>query len=332
MVKKFVSKFQSFYSNLKFRWGRRAGIFAFCLLVSALFWILKSLDQNYSVTMPYPVRYTNQMERMVLFGDNPEQVYLSVSGRGYDLIRLRMLSASRPLTIDLSKIKSEQINRNDSFHVNIGTKNITGQLMLNLNEEIKISDIYPDTLHLTLSRKVIRKVPVKVQLQIKAINQYVLKHKPYTVPDKIIVSGPQNVIDTISNLQTEVYKVDNDKPLVFGFVKIKPVPGLSFSRSEVVVYIEREKYTEKDLSIPIFVRNCPDSLNLKLFPTNIEVSCNVGLSMYKHVNSSTIKAYVDYNDIQNKQKLEVHLVDYPEYIRLIDFKPKIVDYIIEKWH
>jgi hypothetical protein len=291
---------------------------------------MKTLDKTYNITITYPIRYTNQFNDIILTGDNPTIVYLSASGRGFDLLRLKMLSTSTPITIDLKKMKSLQMNQNDSFHYTIESKNFAEQFQ-NLSKNLIIKDIIPSTLRLTFARKVMRKVAINPLTSIQPLKQYILKRKPYVIPDSIVVSGPKNIVDTLKFLNTEVFNVNDNKPFVYRFVKIKPVAGVSYSRDEAVIYVEREKFTEKTISVPITVQNSPDSLSLKLFPSTIELKCNVGLSKYQSVSSTTIRAYVDYNAIQTSSKLEVHLSNFPENIQLIDYKPKSVDYIIEKW-
>lgn len=97
-----------------------------------------------------------------------------------------------------------------------------------------------------------------------------------------------------------------------------------------MVHIPVEKFTEKELTLPVQVINLPEDVNFKLFPTNIKVTVMVGLSEYENVSSRDFSATVDYNQaLSGENNLEVSVETNKEYIQLMKVVPNSIEYLIE---
>ena len=84
--------------------------------------------------------------------------------------------------------------------------------------------------------------------------------------------------------------------------------------------------------MPIEVINAPDSVTIRTFPSDIQLSCFVMLSVYKDINLDTFKAYINYDDIKegNKNKAAVHLEDIESNVYNIRIVPDSVEFLIEE--
>ena len=101
---------------------------------------------------------------------------------------------------------------------------------------------------------------------------------------------------------------------------------------EILLKIDVEKFTEKELKIPLQIKNKPADVNLKLFPSEIKVTCLVGLSGFNDITSTGFRAVVDYNNINSSSsKLAVQIELKPSFIELIRFTPENVEYLIETY-
>lgn len=335
MLPKFITnKLKSYYQSFRFRWSRKAGVFLFFVLLASIFWLLKSLDKNYNILIQYPINYQDSPTGKVLVGNISNSVYINVSARGYMLLKLRLLASSNPINISLKKSNLQQKQGADSLHYYLITKQVTDNYISKLDLDIQVHDILPDTIFLNFAKKIIKKVAIKPNIQIKNIKQFVLKRAPYSIPDSVLISGPDFIIENIRSISTIIYESNKNETLDKKTLQLELPSNISVSSSEVDVYIEREKYTEKSLQVPIRVLNLPDSIDLKTFPSTIELTCHVGLSQYQKVKASDILVAVDYNDIykNTNKKLSIKIINTPSNIQSIDYKPKTVEYILEKWH
>jgi YbbR domain-containing protein len=160
----------------------------------------------------------------------------------------------------------------------------------------------------------------------------ILKVDPLINPDSILVSGPDYIIDTLSGLETlttDLGVISRSKVLA---VDMKESKNLYFKQNKVKVSFDIEQFTEKTIQVPITISNLPENLTLQTFPPNIQLICQVGLSNYEKLQSNYFKAQVDFKEISQavSDRLKVDLVKQPEFIRVVNFSPKTVEYLIEK--
>ncbi|MFC2132249.1 hypothetical protein ACFLRG_00470, partial [Bacteroidota bacterium] len=147
------------------------------------------------------------------------------------------------------------------------------------------------------------------------------------------ITGPDVNIDTINFVSTEYYEI---KKLRKAFNRnlsiVKPHDKVILSHDKVNVNIAVEKFTERELNIPIEAENLPDSLSLRTFPGNLKLKFHVVLSEYEKYEATHFRAVVDYNSIEQNlnNKLRVKIVKSPDNIYLVSYSPTNVEYIIEK--
>ena len=104
----------------------------------------------------------------------------------------------------------------------------------------------------------------------------------------------------------------------------------TISPEKVSLKIEVEKYTEKELKIPIEILNNPGNVRIKLFPSELKVLFTVGLSKFENIKTSDFGASVDYNSIiKDVNNLTVTLDKKPEFIQGIRIIPEKVEFLIE---
>lgn len=334
MIPSFINKrLKEYYQYFRFRWSRKAGIFLFFVFLSSIFWLLKSLDKNYNILIQYPINYQDNPSGKVLVGDVPNSVYINVSARGYMLLKMKFLAASNPIAVSLKKSNLQQKTGADSSHYYLITKQVTENFISKLDVDVQVHDILPDSLFLNFANKIIKKVAIHPNVNVKELKQYILKKTPYTVPDSILISGPDYLVQNINHINTTSYEASKNVTLETTTLQLEQPANISLSNSEVIVSIEREKFTEKTLQVPVRVINLPDSIEIKTFPSEIQLTCHVGLSQYQKVKASDFLIAVDYNDIQKSasKKLMLQIISIPSSVQSIDFKPHTVEYILEKW-
>ena len=146
------------------------------------------------------------------------------------------------------------------------------------------------------------------------------------------VSGPDYIIDTISRVYTKPLDAGLISQSVSRSLDLAKSDHVSLGREKVKIRFEVEKFTEKTLSVPVEVINLPDSMSLKTFPHDIQVTCQVGLSNFEKLQPSMFRMMVDYKEAETGQekKLKVEMVKQPDFIRSVKYSPRSVEYLIEK--
>jgi len=291
------------------------------------------LDKSYNVLIRYPVVYCGAPEGKVLVGNPTSSVYLNVSARGYSLLRLQLFASRFPLSVNLQSSELIQTNVSDSSRFFMLSRQVADRLIKQSDVDMQISSVLPDTLFYTFARKSVKKVSVIPCVSVEEVNQLVLKRQPYSVPNQVLVSGPFYLVDTLRHIYTEHYiSKENSEAIESKNLRLTPIYNLTYQQDKVMVNIEREKYTEKVVTVPVSVLNIPDSLDVKTFPMTVQIICHVGLSHYHNVSPSEFMVVGDYKTLkQNEKKLQLRISSFPSYVQIIDYKPHSVDYLIEKW-
>ena len=119
--------------------------------------------------------------------------------------------------------------------------------------------------------------------------------------------------------------------ILLGFYGIDKIKGSSIIPANVTVKVPIEEYTEKQLNLPIEIEGVPDSINVRLFPSNVNISFFVGLSEFKNAIRDSFRVVVNYKDILNSknQKVPVIVSDNPEHISNLRLKPDSLEYLLE---
>ncbi len=307
---------------------KRLMIFSVFVVISAIFWFLSAMNRTYTTKIDYNVKFIDFPEDLRPTSSVPEKLLVTVKAYGYDLIG-QTGNSHHPLEISIKKYAVK--DKNDKSKLILSTQLLSNKFFPDA-EGINIVAVDPEKIFFKVEKLSTKEVPVKANIDFSCEALYMQSDKIKIIPDSVIVSGTEKTIKRILFAETEAMKFPNLNDTLKTVAKIKPVNNVRFSANKVKIIIPVEKYTENSVSIPLQVKNCPDSLKIITFPDEITVTYKVVLSQFKFVNTKDIKLSVDYNDIKNKhaKKLKVNIDSYPEFIKSVQISPEFIEYIIEK--
>lgn len=319
------------YKDVRLR--QKLVIFLFFLSASFVFWLLNSLNSVYTVNVSYPAHYFDYPTNKVLVNDVPGTLHLNVEGRGYSILLLKLREGKNPLKLNIRSLFEYQMIKDtapDSWYLLMKTAKYLIQRQI--GSEVEVVDVLPDTIYFKFSEMVRRRLPVEPNLTIKTEQQYILSDRITVSPDSVLVSGPAKVIDTLPAIITQAFNRENLSDTLESDIGLVPCKYVSYEPSVVHVSIPVERFTEMIVEVPVKVTNLPGDVFIKTFPSTVKVTCHVALSKYSMVKPEMFRAEANYMSLKdaNDSKLKISLSEYPDYIELIDYSPKKVDYLIEK--
>ncbi|MFP4366027.1 MAG: hypothetical protein ACLFQA_02925 [Bacteroidales bacterium] len=311
--------------------NRKVMVFLFFLLLSTIFWFLNALGREYTAELSYPVKYTNFPEDKVMVGDLPPSLQLTVNSHGYTLLKHYVSRRLLPIVFDVNSFSLNKMPDTEAGIFYILSSTAANRIAGQLGADIEILDVQPDTLFFRFSEMVSTKLPVKPVIDLQFERQFMIKGNLGVEPDSVTVSGPGSIVDTMEFVQTLPFARSGINEPVKETVGLADFTNISLSHSRVTIEIPVEQFTESSVKIPIETVNLPDSLAIKIFPSEITVSYMVALSDYERVSVQQFRAAVDYNDTATGNgRLVVQILKQPEFIRGMRFYPRTVDYIIER--
>ena len=328
-MKKKLSDIVKYLQLEKLKNDKQIVAFLVCLLIATVLWFLNALSKDYTATISYPVKYVNPPSNRFLSNTPPDKFDLKVEAHGFTLLRHKLSLSFSPIVLNLNAITREEKSNSRSY--NIRTENLVRRISDQISKEITISEIRPEFITLVLDSLITKKVPVKLNVKTEFKPQFYLKEPLSASPDSVEITGPATILDTVFSLKTEPKTFERLDAQTERQVGLLHPDKTATSPDKIMVKIPVERFTEKELKIPVEVRNKPPKVNIKLFPSEIKVSFLVGLSEFESITSADFKAYVDYETIINShsEELNVKIDSKPSYIQMLKISPTTVEYLIE---
>jgi len=305
----------------------RLSIFLICLLISVSIWLLIKMSKEYSSDVPYEINFVNPPSDQIITKAFDSVVYLKIDSRGSDLLTEIYFKKKKSLIIDLQNVKI--YNTGSGFGYYILSSSLFNQIR-NQNEfPNSISKISPDTLYINLEKTISKQVDVLLNMDIIPKQQHYVYGKITQSVQKITISGPPSLIDSINSISTEYIKLVNiQSDQLFGLKLVNPYreTQVHLSSDSVQVQIPIEQFTESSMIVPIQIFEKND-LRIKLFPETVTVKFLIALKDFDRITPDIFSAVIHYDERSlNSQKIE--LERYPTFIEIIDFQPKSVEYLI----
>lgn len=310
---------------------RKLVIYLICVGIATIFWFLNALNKEYSVDLTFPVKYTNFPDNKILANTPPDHLTLKVNSYGFTILRHKLSMAFSPLVFNVDEFTNNQMENSDNERFTYNTRLFIAQFSDQVSNELRITEIQPDTISFQFDRIVTKKIKVEPNITYELKKQYYLNNTIKTTPDSVEVSGPESVLDTLKSIKTKFQHYRELDQSTQRNVQLEEYDNLTISPKRVVLNIPVEEFTEKQLYVPITVSNLPDSIHVTLFPNQARISFLAGLSQFSEIVPGDFELNVSYTDIQEKKELlQLQLKKQPPHILSVSVQPESVEYLIEK--
>jgi len=151
-----------------------------------------------------------------------------------------------------------------------------------------------------------------------------------TNPSKVEITGPTIVLENISAVKTKVNIINKLEASIQQEIDLIHPEKTTISPEKVTLTIDVEKYTEKELKIPVEILNKPGKTRIKIFPSEVKVLFTVGLSRFENIKPSDFGASVDFNSIvKDVNNLNITIYKKPGFIQGVRANPEKVEFLIE---
>ena len=315
-VKNFLSRAQS----------KELLTFLFFLCLSFLFWILQSMNEEAEATYRSPVRYRNVPEDIVFTTAPPSQLTLRIKDKGIILLNYSFGKPFQPVEVD---VKPYLINNKGT--IRIKEEQLGALLKKQLNVSTTLLSLYPDTLLIHYSKQGDKLVPVRFDGILTAGAQFQVGSDIQIKPDSVRVFAARTILDTLQSVSTTSLQLSDLSDTIVQKLSLRSIKGAKIVPSQVQITIPVEEYTEKVMSLPITVEGLPDSLQLRTFPSMVQLSCFVVLRDFKDVTPESFRVVVDYHDFrEGMTRLPIEVLEIPQNVTNVHCKPDSVEFIIEE--
>ncbi len=317
-------------SKVGLRLNRKLSVVLICFIISALFWFLIALSNNYNTRISIPVTYVNIPGKKVVINDLPKEISVIVKTTGFRIISFGFKKKQESIEIDVaSKMKSSYIS---SGFMSLATKSFLPDFNEQLGKDVTVSGFEPDSIVFNFRDRVTKAVPVLLDLKATFARQFDTSSSPIIFPAFIEVSGPPAILSKLKFIKTELIETGELKSTFKRKISLIKNKLLTYDVSEVTVTLPVEKFTEGTVDVPVNAINVSRGFSLKTFPEKIKVRYVTSLSNFNKVSPAMFDAIVDAGNLEklHPEKLSIQLITRPAFVRSASAEPERVDYILRK--
>ena len=298
--------------------------FTFFLIISTFFWFLNSLGEQYNEHILLPIKYINLPKDKQATKALPKEVDFRVDISGYGYFEYLLSANKQEIIVDYKKAFYLNHNKNHRY---ILTESLSDNL-LKRYPDISLFAIKPDTILFYFDIIKVKRVPITALASYKISEGFVESGNIFSNPDSVTISGPENIIDRISVVNTGHIKLGEISKTTKRNVALKELKSVKYSTNRTNVTIPIEQSTEKLIKLPLTVDNLVDNEQISLIPNTINLSYKVGLSQYTSISNEHFRAKVIYSDsTKHNNVLKVVISKFPDKVYGIEFTPKFVEFI-----
>ena len=294
------------------------------LVISAAAWFLVKLSENYTTQTSFRLQLSDAPADQWISSDE-QSVKMSLNVDGFHVLRYKMIrEPKRVVTVALNDVPYRQENGDTySFSSQYVAEKIADRLKISASD-ITMND---GMIYFNMSPLKSKVVPIALRSDIKTQRQFGLYGIPTLDPALVTIYGPDEIIDTVRSIRTELFSRANVGESFNASIALDLLDGkIRSNTSEVKATFEVDKFTEVDVEVPIRV---VDSLKVRFFPETISVKCLVAMRDYASIAPDSFIATVDLDQLKAMQPLlDLRLVSWPPTVQILSTRPDKVEYLI----
>ncbi len=159
-----------------------------CFLAATVFWFFNALNKNYATNIRFPLQFEFDQKKFASSKPLPHEVYVNVSGKGWDLLRKNLGLKLPTLMIPLERP--------------VETRRLVGStlppLLASQLGNLKVNHIVTDTLYLFIEPRDSVMIKVVINMTDITFKKNYGRTSPIVVlPDSIQLQGPRSLLEKL---------------------------------------------------------------------------------------------------------------------------------------
>lgn len=317
--------FRNIWNKVKaFFVARDALTFLVFLFVSTAFWFVHALDRVRETQITLSLSYVGIPGNVLFTEETPSTVTIKIKDEGKNLFAYRK-NKLPIITFDLSESFV-----NEQGKVLITKEEIRKKISMLISGTTDVLAINPDTIALNYIKQSQKEVPVKIVATLLPARQYMIRDT-LLLNEKVLLFGMVSQLADIHEISTQNLIYSEIKDSTKLMLPLQIPQGIRAGVDKIECVVIAEKFTEKKMRINIEPINFPPDINVRIFPAEAEVTCNIPLSEFSSLQPDDIKVYIDYHNVKkNTAQVELSAESDKNYINKIKLYPSEVEFLLEE--
>lgn len=298
--------------------GRNVITFTVFLAVSTAFWFITALNNEVQKEFEIPLRINNIPNNVMMLSNVPLTLSVDIKDKGTSLLRWEW--GKLPLLeIDYSQFQ------NNGRYISMNNTLLTGLVRSAFGGATNIVEVKPDSLSLSYTTHQGVKKKIDIVADISVSPQHTLSGQLRLSTDTVRVYSAGNIPADL-HIRTDSVQLSALTDTTYIDVQLISPPGMKVIPETVRLMVPVEPLIVRRRSIPVQVVGEPDDVRVLTFPSTVEVSYTVPMSIYNH-DTFDIAAYANYS--AKGRKLPLTLSKMPASYRNVTLATDSVEFLVE---
>lgn len=270
-------------------------LFILFLVVAAAMWYVNKLGYNYRSEIRIPVNLTVDNNSIGWVENTRIEVNCLVDAKGSDIL-LYKLGLASPTEVSITALTlTNAPHTKDDYLYRISDASMKDALDIS-QASLQIFQILDTIPWVKVSPMDDASIPIKSNIVINCEKQYMVVGQVKIQPSTINVRAAWTVLDTLKYIETEPIVLDDQHKSISGSVGLIMPKGVTASEKQVRYSADITGYTELEYTMPVELRNNPDSVSVVCVPSQVAVIVRVPLRSFTTDEIATPRAFIDYAD------------------------------------
>lgn len=289
---------------------------------SIIIWGTISLSEEYYANVNVPLRVVGFPKGYTIGNEIPKNITIKLRGIGWKLFSVNI---GKDVTYNISVSGDSGLMK-----IKLMDYLTDNRWMLS---ELDIIDIVPNSLSISIERRIKKKLPIVADLNLEFKAGYGLAKQVVLEPDSVVIDGPKSVVNSLTEIKTNTIRLSSLDKFTTKNIGFAYLPGTSFGRKFVTVNLDIQRIVDKQFDdIYVEVLDVPRGRDVILLPNKI--SCNVrgGIDILGKLDKDKFRAFVFYRDVVLDTLGNVTpQIELPANTTLKYIKPERLRYVIKKF-
>lgn len=322
IINNFWDKLRTTFSEID--WGKVIPFILF-LILAFIFWLILFFQKEAEGDYKMPLKYTNIPEDELFVDNPPEYIQLRIKDFGSKLFIYYFFKRKDSLVIDVEKNQKEN-------NLELQGNQLIQLVKTKLSANTEVTGYMPSRIPLRTAKLQSKIVPVVFDGEMRTSAGHLVVDSISIIPNEVHLYGTNEQLQEITQVTTEYSVFENLKATSQLKVRLKAIEGVTIKPNEVEVYIPIYEFTERQFEIAITVKDTPEDLDVRFFPSKVKVTFSVTLEDYKKIAPEDFEIELDYNSLRSieRDQIELKLSKFPESIINPHISPAVVEFLFER--
>ena len=265
--------------------------FLLCVLLSAGFWLVLNLSQNYVAIVSMPVIAGSNIEGRAAVSTSEATVTAQVGASGFQHLFLAR-QHKRPVQVTFSAADFRHDNGEWYSIANANLYRYADQLF---GDGVSVESFISEDPSFSFPEETYKKVPVLPVLSLSFEPQYMAQTPMSLQPDSVLLYGEPSRLDNIDYVQTKPMELRDLRSSVHGKVRLESPSGIRLSHDEAIYSMEVTRYVEIRSEVKVGTRHVQSGVDLAVLPSTATVVFRCAFPT-TCTPASTASFYIAYRD------------------------------------